>query len=552
MRSRLKPLLQGEVRHNLPVAFAGAAVRALLTVFVLACLAVPAHALPPPCSGGQVFEDRNGNGIRDAGEPGLSGIKVSNGIDLAVTDAQGEYDLPYVDGRSLFVVKPAGYDLAVRPDGLPDFWRNLQYHAGPALKYGGIPQRQPDCKHFALRPRGAKAGDGTFDVLLFADSQTASVTDVDYYWRDIVQPLVGRHGASLGFTLGDVVNDDLSLYPQVLRTTMSLQVPWLFIPGNHDLDFDAAGDEDSLRTFRHHLGPDTFAWEEEAVTFIGLDDVIYRPGKTPSYSGGLREDQFAFLQAYLPTVRKDRLLVIGVHIPFFEEGPRGFRAADRERLFALLADFPHVLLLSGHTHTQRHWYHDAATGWHGRAPLHEYNVGAACGAFWSGAKDAQGIPDATMADGTPNGHARLRVRPGGEYALSWHPARAPDDSGIGLHAPKVLRKGAYPAWGVYANVYMGDAGTKVEYRIDSGEWKPMKRVEQPDPRLLVENARDDLADALRGYDRSPEAVPSQHLWRGALPTDLAEGEHAVEVRAFDRWRGELTARTAYRLQVAKP
>ena len=38
----------------------------------------------------------------------------------------------------------------------------------------------------------------------------------------------------------------------------------------------------------------------------------------------------------------------------------------------------------------------------------------------------------------------------------------------------------------------------------------------------------------------------------ALPTDLAEGEHAVEVRAFDRWQGERSARTSYRLQVAEP
>ncbi len=525
--------------------------RYLVVFLLLAGLSWTAQALPPPCNGGQVYEDRNGNGVRDSGEPGLPGIKLSDGTDIAVTDAQGEYNLDYVDGRTVFVIKPAGYELAVRRDGLPARWRNLQYHAGPTLKYGGIPQRQPDCTHFGLRPQAAAKQD-ELDVLLFADSQTSSVQDVDYYGRDIVQPLVGKHGASLGLTLGDVVNDDLSLYPEILRTTMQLQVPWLFIPGNHDLDFDAAGDEDSLRTFRHHLGPDTFAWEEAVATFIGLDDVIYQSGKSPAYFGGLREDQFAFLRAYLPTVRKDRLLVIGVHIPFFEEGPRGFRAEDRARLFALLEDFPRVLLLSGHTHTQRHWYHDATTGWKGIQPLHEYNVGAACGAYWSGVKDADGIPDTMMADGTPNGYARLRVLAGGDYALSWHPARAADDNGIGLHAPKVLRKGAYPAWGVYANVYMGDAQTKVEYRVDDGEWKPMKRVEQPDPALLAENMRDDLADSLRGYDRSPEAEASQHLWRGALPTNLTEGEHVVEVRAQDRWRGELLARTTYRLAVVAP
>ncbi|MDN5782599.1 MAG: calcineurin phosphoesterase, partial [Luteimonas sp.] len=58
------------------------------------------------------------------------------------------------------------------------------------------------------------------------------------------------------------------------------------------------------------------------------------------------------------------------------------------------------------------------------------------------------------------------------------------------------------------------------------------------------------ADALRGYDRSPEAKPSAHLWRGALPTDLGTGEHRVEVRALDDGQGEQRAMTRYRLQDA--
>jgi len=243
--------------------------------------------------------------------------------------------------------------------------------------------------------------------------------------------------------------------------------------------------------------------------------------------------------------------VLGVHIPFFDARPGAetFRHADRARLFALLKDFPHVLLLSGHSHAQQHVYHDATSGWHGSSPLHEYNVGAACGAFWSGAKDAQGIPDATMADGTPNGYASLQVRAGGAYSLAWHPARDPGRA-LSLHVPKVLRKGAYPAFAVYANVFMGQDDSKVEYRIDAGQWKPMTQVRQPDPDLLAENARDDGADALRGYDRSPEAEPSTHLWRGALPTELPVGAHRIEVRVHDQWRGEQTATTTYRLQEA--
>jgi len=155
-----------------------------------------------------------------------------------------------------------------------------------------------------------------------------------------------------------------------------------------------------------------------------------------------------------------------------------------------------------------------------------------------------------MSDGTPNGFATLQVKRGGAYALAWHPARDPADTQIALHAPKVLRHGAYPAWGLYANVFMGREDTRVEFRVDGGEWKPMVRVVQPDPRVTVENAKDDAAELLRGFNRSPEASPSQHLWRGALPTKIEAGEHTVEVRAFDAWRGEVRATTQYRLDDA--
>ncbi len=549
-----------------------------IVLLVLSVFAAPATAsvVVTPCNSGTVFEDLNGNGSRDRSESGVPGVKLSDGVELVTTDASGRYALPVVDGRSSFVIKPAGYSLATRADGLPDFWRNVRTASGPTLKYGGIPVATPGCRDFALvRTKPSPNRQAGLNVMLFADPQTKSMIDVGYYERDIIASAMQQGAidmahsfgnlyfkggtADLGLSLGDIVNDDLSLYPAVNAATATLGVPWLHAAGNHDLDFDAPRDEDSLLTFRNTYGPDTFAWEEPEATFVMLDDVIYQPGQSPAYIGGLRADQFAFLERYLPTLPRDRLLVIGVHIPLFEpaSGRKTFRHADRARLFALLKDFPRLLLLSGHSHTQRHVFHAAASDWHGSQPLHEYSVGAACGAFWSGAKDAAGIPAATMSDGTPNGYARLKIRANGDYALSWHPARLAATSpgstaAMHLHAPKVLRRGAYPAWGVYANVYMGRDDSRVEYRVDGSEWKPMQRVVQPDPRLLAENMRDDFSEVLRGYDRSPEATPSPHLWRGALPTDRAVGEHRVEVRAFDRWQGEQHAQTQYRLHDAAP
>ena len=506
---------------------------------------------------GTVYEDRDGDGRRDPGEPGVAGVAVSNGRGVAETDAAGRYRITVAPGQTLFAIKPAGWRLPGDDPARPLAWRHVPSPVAPTPKYGGIPAG-PAPRRFDIGLRRAPAGDGRLEVRVFADPQTATRKEVGYYGRDIIDSVLaerrdaGIGAPELGLSLGDIADDSLDLYPALNAETRRIGAPWLHVAGNHDLDFDVGRDEDSLLSYRNVFGPDTFAWEEEEAVFVGLDDVIYLPGPPRGYIGGFREDQFAFLEAYLPRVPKDRLLVLAMHIPLFEpDGRDTFRDADRERLFALLQAFPKVLVLSGHSHTQQHWMHDARSGWRGAAPLHEYNVGAACGAFWTGAKDGAGIPDTTMSDGTPNGYAGLRIERDGAYALRWHAARDAGDAAIGLHAPKVLRRGAYPAYGVFANVYMARRDDRVEYRIDGGEWQPMRRVAAPDPNLLRENLRDADAEALRGYDRSPEATPSPHLWRGTLPTDLALGEHRIEVRAFDAWRGELRAETRYRLDQAE-
>jgi len=530
-------------------------VRSLVPVALCAAL-LPAQA--GVLVHGEVFVDRDGDGRRGAGEGPVAGVKLSNGREVVASDADGRFALELREGDTAFVVKPPGHAVPEGGNGLPRFWRHHFPEGSPALRYGGIPRGAVERLDIPLRP--VARGAGPLEVLVMADPQVKNAADVDYYARDIIADIAGRTPAVFGISLGDIVDDELSLYPALNAHTASLGIPWLHVAGNHDLDFDAAGDADSLLTFRHTFGPDTFAWEEEGVAFVLLDNVIYQPGQQPAYIGGLRDDQFAFLESYLATLPDGHMVVVGAHIPFFDTHPdpavETFRSADRTRLFGLLQRFDKLLLLSGHGHVQRHVFHDEASGWQGTAPLHEYNLGAACGAFWSGVKDEAGIPDATMADGTPNGYATLRIE-AGDYRLAWHPARLPRDDAamtgaMALHAPAVLRRGAYPAWAVYANVFMGTPDTVVEYRVAGGDWAPMRRVERPDPRLLAENVRDDEAPALRAYDRSPEATPSTHLWRGALPTDLAIGEHVIEVRVNDPWQGEQRARTTYRLQSAQP
>jgi protocatechuate 3,4-dioxygenase beta subunit len=66
---------------------------------------------------GVVFDDRNGNGVQDGGDPGVSGVSVTlAGVGTVTTDAAGAYDFTAVEPGpyTLAIALPAGYN-AVTP-----------------------------------------------------------------------------------------------------------------------------------------------------------------------------------------------------------------------------------------------------------------------------------------------------------------------------------------------------------------------------------------------------------------------------------------------------
>jgi len=73
---------------------------------LLLLLAIPA----PAETSGIVFIDLNQSGVREAGEPAVSGVAVSNGLDVVRTDAEGRYLLAKGPRGFIFVTRPAGFD----------------------------------------------------------------------------------------------------------------------------------------------------------------------------------------------------------------------------------------------------------------------------------------------------------------------------------------------------------------------------------------------------------------------------------------------------------
>ncbi len=501
-----------------------------LLVTLTLVLAVRSAAVAAPVHG-VVFDDRNGNGGRDAGEPGLAGVGVSDGRTVVPTDAAGGYAFAALDGARLFVIKPRGWHPPVNALQLPLF------------------QRRPAPDGAADFPLVAGDEPDRFRVLLFADPQPASLQEVGYFDRTLAAGLAGTRDFAFSVTLGDVVFDRHELDGPLAAAMARIGIPAYRVNGNHDLDLGAVDDRRATASFEQAYGPSTYAFHHGRALFVALNDVRYLGG--PRYIGGLRADQFEFLANLLRVTPRDELVVLLVHIPWFHPNPLNaetFRGADRARLYALLQDRPHTLWLSGHTHYQRHVFHGAAEGWTGAQPLHEYNVAAASGGFWGGPPDAQGIPLATMADGTPHGYGILTVD-GTAARVDYRAARHPADYQIGLHAPVAARaRTGYVSY--YANVFNGHEGWTIESRVDDRAWNPMRRVLDWDPAYAKLYLEQDDRAVPRATPRLPDPVVCYHLWRSYLPADLPAGPHVIAVRATDPAGQSYTATRA--VQVVAP
>jgi N terminal of Calcineurin-like phosphoesterase len=77
---------------------------------------------PAQIAQGVVYEDLNNNRRRDADEPGIKDIKVSNGKDIVLTDNDGKYQIPVSDDCIVFVIKPRGWMTPLNSNKLPQFY----------------------------------------------------------------------------------------------------------------------------------------------------------------------------------------------------------------------------------------------------------------------------------------------------------------------------------------------------------------------------------------------------------------------------------------------
>ena len=494
-----------------------------------------------PSATGVVYHDLNGNGLRDPGEKGRAGVCVSNGGEVVPTDAEGRYRLPAGVDTVIFVIKPAGWMTPLDEHHLPRFYYLHKPAGSPPLKYPGVAPTGPlpDSIDFPLYRRDEPR---RFRVVLFGDTQPDSQKDLDYLAHDMVEELIGAQ-AAFGVSLGDLVNNDLSLFESLVQTVGLIGLPWYNVLGNHDMNYDVPDDRHSDESFERVFGPPYYSFDYGPVHFLVLDNVIWHGPPNVAkggYHGGLGDRQLQFIRNDLARVPPEKLVVLTMHIPLTE-------VEDRHELFRILEQRPHTLSLSAHWHIQRHFFLSSADGWNGPRPHHHLVQATACGSWWTGAPDELGLPHTTMRDGTPNGYAFVTFD-GHRYSIEYKAARRPADYQMNIHAPEQVSADQAQRTEVLVNVFAGSPHSTVEMRFGpTGPWAKLDRIERPDPgyaRLLK------LESKLPQPPWEPlpqKTLDCPHLWQGRLPADPPVGTHLFHVRTTDMFGHTYTARRIIRI-----
>lgn len=377
---------------------------------------------------GYVFIDRNRNGRRDRFEFGLPGAMVSNGLEVVKTNWRGFYELPARDNMTVFLTKPAGFNVPVDRNNIPQFSYHHLPEGSPELRFGGLAPTGalPTELNFpVIKTRNKKK----FKIAVSGDTQPYSNNEISYVRDTLANELAQENDLEFVIVEGDVMGDDLDLFPRFKQVMSVSEKPLYLVPGNHDLDFDAKSDAHSFDTFKREFGPTYYSFDIGDVHFVVLDDVRYpclpeldnldgkrnfcnNPDTAPTYNGVISKDQLQWLENDLAMVPENKLIVLNMHIPlvsFVDMNATKHQVDNAAALYKIIGDRP-ALAFSGHTHTLEQFkageYYE---GWEqstgvGPTPFPQIIAGAASGSWWSGDFDDNGIPMAYQRLGAPRGY----------------------------------------------------------------------------------------------------------------------------------------------------
>ena len=467
-----------------------------------AALAVPSSLTAAPFRTRPQADPVRVQGRVQAGGQGLSGVRVTDGVRIVQTGPDGRFTLPSTTRQPFaYLTLPAGYAIPQNDPGTARFYRPITPDANGTAAV-----------QFDLQP--LDGGDAQHAFFALADPQTEDMTEIERFHQQTV-PDVRSHVQALdrpafGVGCGDIMFDDLALFPEYERAVQMMGVPFFQVIGNHDLDFESPTDPGSARTFREYFGPTYYSFDRGAVHYVVLDDVFWRGD---SYFGYLDDVQLDWLMKDLSYLDDGQPVVVFTHIPPLSTRFRRTGASqpspaasvsNRARLYELLDPFD-AHIIAGHTHESEHLYENGP---------HEHIIGAACGAWWSGP---------ICYDGTPKGYAVYEVD---GTDIRWRYQATGHDAD---HQMRLYPAGSDPSAPdeMVANVWDADDEWTIVWYEDGIRKGEMARRTGTDPLSEELHRGEDMPERRPWVD----PVPTDHLFYAPVRADA----QSVRVEATDRF-----------------
>ncbi len=437
---------------------------------------------------------------------GVAGAVLSDGLITTATGADGRFELVTDIARPwLSLSLPSGCRIPTAGTGTALLHRPIRDTEGEMDALFDL-EPSPDTDRHAF--------------LALADPQTETAWEMDRLHGETVPDVRATVDALdspvFGVAVGDIMFDDLSLFPDYERAVAAMGVPFFQVTGNHDLDFEAGSDEGSTATFESFFGPTRYSFNRGEIHYVVLDDVLWHGA---GYIGYLSGSHLRWLENDLAHVEAGRTVVVFAHIPVLsttyerrgESLPGvGVSITNRSALYRLLEPYrAHVV--SGHTHEAEHHRHGG---------LYEHVSGAVCGAWWSGD---------ICYDGTPNGYGVYEAR-GSE--LRWRYKATGRDADQRLRVYPVGSDPRAPDE-LVANVWFADQDWAVEWYEDGQRRGAMSRRVGLDPLSVARHEGGEIPE----HRPWVEPVPTGHLYYAPASPDA---DLLVEARS--PWGEVFTAR----------
>ena len=381
---------------------------------------------------------------------------------------------------------------------------------------------------------GRKARGRVLRVALVGDPQVDDSTEMGYARRSVYRELYGRRDLDMCIFLGDMVNDNMSLLPESVGVVDSLPYQCFMVPGNHDRDVYRGPKSSSYRprdlsTWRKVVGYVDTSFVCGNVRFVLMNNVRHSNSGMTDYVGGFTDRQKHWLDSVLNRCvgetsgkmlsraeRNPSLTILATHIPFSQ-------MKGRDSVLAIVPDTSRLLLVSGHTHFVSR-----------DDSLRELIVGAACGSWWRGVKDSDGIPYALQSCGSPRGYFIADIHCDGTYDLSYKCIGRPDSDQLSVWAVPSDSTGS--SYRLYINVFGGSSDGIVRIsglgrRTCSCERSQMAAPEVEQVIRLNASRSRDYRKSHRDEFIPLRRKPSPHLWQ---TVDLIPGPLPASVNVIYR------------------